>query len=264
MAKFHYMSDLHLEFGALNKNQLNFSGQYLLLAGDITLLNSLDPFKTDKQNRKLRNHTYEFFDYCTSHFEKVFYITGNHESYRSDILMQKELINRYLPKVHYMQDSYCELEDNVVLLGSTLWTSLNNANPNTVMIVSSALNDFSQILYSKRNFTPTDMIDLHRQSVRFLKDSLNKFNDKKVVVMTHHSPCVLGLNNNRYSNDYDHAYYTDLTDMVFDNPNLVAWVHGHTHVQRQYNIEQCNFYSNARGYVGYDKNNFDTHRFFEV
>ena len=50
--RIHYMSDLHLEFGALDKPLPK--GEVLVLAGDITLAASLDPARTDKSARAVR------------------------------------------------------------------------------------------------------------------------------------------------------------------------------------------------------------------
>ena len=43
--RIHYMSDVHLEFGALDKPLPE--GDVVVLAGDITLLAALDPAKAD-------------------------------------------------------------------------------------------------------------------------------------------------------------------------------------------------------------------------
>lgn len=248
------MSDLHLEFGALDEDLTKFTGQYLLLAGDITLLNALNPTKTDKDNRKLRKRTHAFFDIVTQNFEKVFYITGNHESYSSDILKEKEIVNTYLPKVHFLENESIELENDIVLYGSTLWTSLNDNNPNDVMRVSTILNDFRQISYGKRLFTPTDFIHFHNKGLYELKKTLKNYENKKIVVMTHHSPCHLGLSDIRSDPYYDSAYYTDLSNIMLNYENLLHWVHGHTHVQKEYEVGHTKVYSNARGYKNIEVN----------
>ena len=50
--RIHYMSDVHLEFGALDKPLPK--GDVVILAGDITLLAAMDPAKTDASARAVR------------------------------------------------------------------------------------------------------------------------------------------------------------------------------------------------------------------
>ena len=77
--RIHYMSDVHLEFGALDKPLPE--GDVVILAGDITLLVAMDPAKTDASAQRVRAATQRFFGAVTSRFAKVVYLMGNHEHY---------------------------------------------------------------------------------------------------------------------------------------------------------------------------------------
>ena len=57
--RIHYMSDVHLEFGALQTRLPK--GEVVILAGDITLLAAMDPAKPDASARAVRKNTLQFF-----------------------------------------------------------------------------------------------------------------------------------------------------------------------------------------------------------
>src|SRR5688572_23244280 len=95
--RIHYMSDVHLEFGALDKPLPK--GDVVVLAGDITLLAALDPSKTDARARRLREVTLEFFDTAQRSFDLVVYLMGNHEHYGFCIDESADAIRHHLPGV---------------------------------------------------------------------------------------------------------------------------------------------------------------------
>jgi predicted phosphohydrolase len=79
-----YCSDLHLEFWEnrdfLEESPLQSEGEILLLAGDII------PFAMmEKAN--------DFFDSVSASFDRVYWLPGNHEYYRSDAAMRSGTIH---------------------------------------------------------------------------------------------------------------------------------------------------------------------------
>lgn len=264
MPKFHYMSDLHLEFKPLSSHE--FGGENLILAGDISLLSCLDPKKTDSDNRSLRKRTLAFFNKMQENFERVFYLTGNHESYRFDISQEQETIEKYLPGVIHVNNSFHMIDTDTVLMGGTLWTDMNHGNPLSMMMVKNGMNDFSLIRNGKNVFTPEDAVEKHRETMNFLAEKLDQFADKKVVVATHHSPSVLGLSPHHSGNNIDCGYYSNLENFIVEYPQIKAWVFGHTHIRLDTTIDNCRLLSNARGYQGYEAmaKTFDPNTWFEV
>lgn len=253
MPRFHYMSDLHLEFAALTS--LDFKGENLILAGDITLLNCLDPSKTDADNRSLRKQTLAFFEYVSASFDKVFYLTGNHESYRSDISREREIIQKYLghfPNLYHLDDSRFDIDESTVLLGGTLWTDMNRGNPSDMMIIRGGLNDYRLIKNGKNIFTPEDSLAKHAATMDFFSKQLAELADKKVVIATHHSPSVLGLSHRHHGSNLNAGYYSNLENFILDNPQIKCWVFGHTHLRLDTEIGDCRLLSNARGYHNYE------------
>ena len=79
-------------------------------------------------------------------------------------------------------------------------------------------------------------------------------NNKKVVVVTHHSPSKSSTHP-RYKHDtiMNGAYSSDLNDFILDNPQIKYWTHGHTHEPFRYMIGQCEVICNPRGYKYYEQ-----------
>lgn len=266
MARFHYMSDLHIEFG-MPKSML-FEGENLILAGDISLLGSLNPEKTDALNRKTRDRTLLFFEHMVENFDRVFYLTGNHESYGFNIDLEAEYIQKYLPDVEHLNNTTVWIDEETLLFGGTLWTDMNAHNPVTMETVRNGMNDFHIIFKNgHRIFHPQDAIDKHRETMYHLSELVKTHPEKKIVVATHHAPSALGLNPIHHgSGDMNFGYYTDLDQFIMDHPNITHWVFGHTHIQTEFEIGSTKVLSNAKGYEGYEASakTFNPDKWFEV
>lgn len=250
MPKIHYMSDLHLEFAGFDASKLH--GENLILAGDITLLSCLDPKRTDARNRKLRAKTLDFFNTVCANFDRVFYLTGNHESYHFDISLEKDTIREYLPNVIHLDNTRYDLDENTVLLGGTLWTNMNNGNPLDMLAIQKGMNDFTYIKNQKLPFTPEDARLKHAETLYFLANELANLDDKKVIIATHHSPSSIGLSGKHHGNNLNSGYYSDLENFIFMHPQIKAWIFGHTHIRLDFMLGDCRLLSNARGYYGHE------------
>jgi predicted phosphohydrolase len=261
------MSDIHLEFG-MNKF-MPIEGENLILAGDITCLRCLHPTKMDADNRKLRDRTELFFKNAVENFNNVFYVTGNHESYGFTINREADYIREFLPsKVIHLNDSYHVLDDETVVMGGTLWTDMDNSDPMKMMLVEMYMNDFRYIYTDDKHkieFTAANAVFRHKTTKQFLADALEKFKDKKVIVVSHHAPTYQGINR-EHSSNLDPGYASNMENFILDNPNIKAWVFGHTHIQTKFQIGETMLYSNAQGYIGYENTakTFNPDTWFEV
>lgn len=266
MNRFHYMSDLHIEFAMPKASDLLVSGENLILAGDITLLACLDPTKTDAQSRKLRDRTLKFFEIMQENFKRVFYLTGNHESYHGDINDQTRLVKDHLPGVIHLNDSSYEFEDGTVIMGGTLWTDMNRGNPMTMMMIESGMNDFRYIDNGDQPFIALDATVRHAATKSFLKNELERYRDRNVVVATHHSPSYRGNGAEHTSSSLTDGYCSEMEDFIIAHPQIKYWVFGHTHVQMSFKVGETTLVSNARGYEGYEMSatKFKSDRYFEV
>lgn len=262
--KFYYMSDLHIEFAS--PRFMGISGDNLILAGDISLLKCLNPRMTDAQNRKLRDRTLTFFDIVRENFQRVFYVTGNHESYGFDINLEAEYIEKYLPGVIHLNDSSYHLDDSTVVLGGTLWTDMNKNNPLAHRVVGAGMNDFRYIEMGKDRFYTKHAYEKHTKTMEFLTTELEANKHKNCVVVTHHSPTYRGVNPYHGGNHLDAGYASALDEFIMDRTQVKYWVFGHTHIQSKFEIGETTLVSNARGYEGYESTatSFNPDTYFEV
>jgi Icc-related predicted phosphoesterase len=265
--RIHYMSDLHLEFGALDKPLPK--GEVLVLAGDITLLAVLDPAKTDQSARNVREATLRLFEEAQRNFDKVVYLMGNHEHYGFCIDDSADAIRRHFPGVTLLEDGHIELGD-AILCGATLWTDMGGGDPVAELAIQRSMSDFYVIETRDgervRALRPADVRGRFKTSLAHIGKLADENPEKKVVVATHHAPSKLGVAPSQQASRINAAYYTDLHAFIAERPNISAWIHGHTHVQTEYDIGQCRVRSNARGYAGREQAavNFEPGRWFEI
>lgn len=261
--KINVTSDLHLEFDDLELP----GGDVLILSGDVCEAKNVkadryDPngvmFDFERANRRPDRYIRFFKEEC-SKYRHVLYVMGNHEHYgfRYDKTYSQLLVN--MPdNVRLLEQETTEI-DGVVFMGATLWTDCNNGDPITMMQLRSSMNDYRivQNYYKDKGqyfkLTPEFTHKVHRDTVAYFKEELAKYQDRKVVVITHHSPSKQSIKP-KYQGDYhmNGGYSSDLEQFILDHPQIKAWTHGHTHDTFDYQIGQCRVICNPRGYVGYE------------
>ena len=231
-------------------------GDALILGGDITLINCLDPDSPHYHDgRQLRERTMAFFDRCGRSFGRVFYIIGNHEAYNYNLTWAPAVIRKTFPKVTLLDDSVIDLGSEVILVGGTLWTDMRQGK--AAFAVGRAMNDFRCITvhdpktHHERRFTPEDAVVRFKKTKALIARTAKKHKDKIIVVATHHAPDVRAINPEHVDDRYgiNHGYYTDLSGFIAEHRNIKWWTCGHTHIQTSFNVAQCTVISNARGYV---------------
>lgn len=261
--KVNVISDLHLEFDDLELP----GGDVLILSGDVCEAKNIkadryDPngimFDFERANRRPDRYIRFFKEECAK-YRHVLYVMGNHEHYgfRYDKTYSQLLVN--MPdNVRLLEQETTEI-DGVVFMGATLWTDCNNGDPITMMQLRSSMNDYRvvQNYYKDKGqyfrLTPEYTYQVHKDTVRYFTEELTKYADRKVVVITHHSPSKQSIKP-KYQGDYhmNGGYSSNLEQFILDHPQIKAWTHGHTHDTFDYQIGQCRVICNPRGYVGYE------------
>jgi len=279
-------SDLHLEFGPLEiKNPGDVD--ILILSGDILVakdLLSLDyffvPGMAKVQGASTRFH--EFMQGVCREFNEVIYVAGNHEHYHGDFATTYKILKdnlAYLSNLHILDKETFELND-VVFIGSTLWTDMNGGDPATLNHIRKCMNDFrivdnSNEIVSYKTYFP-DPKDNTKNVVVF-KERVSKFSPdqamvehkkcldyisavyrntppwKTIVVVGHHTPSHKSCHP-RYANDdlMNGGYHSDLEHFIKQRSSIKLWTHGHTHEKFDYKIGDCRVVCNPRGYDGYE------------
>ena len=261
-------SDLHLEFGDLDlHNEEN--ADVLILGGDIFVVDDLRGFSTDDSNNIIakslsvtaRAERYNnFIVRCSERFPHVILIMGNHEHYHGDYaITAKTLRSTFgdLKNVHFL-DKEWRIINGVLFYGGTLWTNMNNEDPNTMHRIRFMMNDFNCIKNTseegKKVFMPEDAVEDHYAFRRGLDAVLEKHPDVPVVVVGHHAPSKASTHP-RYKHELvmNGAYSTNLDDFILDRRQIKLWTHGHTHEDFDYMIGTTRVVCNPRGYINYEE-----------
>lgn len=234
-------SDLHLDFAPVHQEFFEWRGDVLLLAGDIA---------EDDNLRKMD----DFWSRVADMAAEVYMVCGNHEFYRSEIDVASEHIREYLskyPNIRLLENEVVKT-NGVNLFGATLWTDFDNSDPFSVMDAQAMLSDYRQIRFKKngyRRIHPADIYNLHKQSLDKLRSSIMS-SDGATVVMTHHGPSFQSIDAKYVGDSLNGAYVTELDEFILDSPQIKAWVHGHVHTYKDYQIGECRVMVNSRGYPG--------------
>jgi len=259
--KIKVVSDLHLETCEHDQGVPDLGeGEVLILGGDILCARH---FKKDGPLKKVYN---DFLKRCVDNFDWVLYLAGNHEAYGYNYEGTWDVLKENLPEgIHLMENSVVKIKD-WNFIGATLWTDFRNENALEMMEAKNCMNDYKTIRIGSnyRKLNPDDTLKFHKKSKQFLLDTLPMFKNQKVWVLTHHAPSYQSVHPKyRNSGIANGAYVSDLDDLIFDNPIIKYWSHGHTHESMDYMIGGCRVISNPRGYFPTEVNpDFDSN--FEV
>jgi len=281
-------SDLHLEFGTIDLTN-DDGADVLVLSGDILVAKDLTQYSEILQGSR-SNKFHEFFQRCSERFHNVVYIAGNHEHYHGDFQETYKILKEhleYLDNVHVLDNEVVEIQD-VTFVGGTLWTDLNKRDALTLWHIKSCMNDFRVIkngtmknrvpLYKRDStgsyvvdelnrkvqegtkfkdlpkvFTPEDSVEAHETFRAYIR-LVTEDQSKKFVVVGHHAPSNLSIHD-MYKHDtlMNGAYYSDLSELMLDRPNIKLWTHGHVHNSFDYMIGETRVLCNPRGYVGHEQ-----------
>lgn len=289
--KIAYASDIHLEFSPITLENTQ-DADVLVLAGDICVGEQLlDPSGLDLDYRSTRIHT--FFKDCSKKFNHIIYIRGNHESYHGDfpgILKHLKSKLGYIKNLHILEKDHIIIDD-VIFVGGTMWTNMNDNDDNTHKCVSQLMNDFRIISnsnnmveylvpdysegsydyhlklqepehkppmvkkYKPAKFTTRDAVNEFNETVDYIKKTIADNLGKEMVVITHHSPSYRNIPpeyKNEYQVEMNGGYHSDLDDLICGPNNIAVWINGHTHTRYASYIGRTLSTCNPRGYAGHD------------
>ncbi len=166
-----------------------------------------------------------------------------------------------LPNVHYYQNKVVRI-DNVDFILSTLWSHIR---PEDEYFVHRGMNDFRQILYNGRRFTPADFNAEHEKCQDFIKQSVAESTAKRIVVVTHHLPSMAVVAPEHKGSLLNSAFATELDNFIADSC-IDAWIFGHSHANEEAIIGNTRLVCNQLGYVYYNEHlaGFDGKRFIEI
>lgn len=235
--KIQYASDLHLEFPEnrefLKKNPIQPAGDLMVLAGDIILF------------KELNNHL-DFFKYLSDHFERTYWIPGNHEYYHSEITDKPSAFHEAILENVFLMNNQVIVYENLRFIFSTLWTKINPAHQ---WEIEKRINDFHVIKYNGYRFSTDRYNQLHELSLKFINGALEDPDELPTVVVSHHVPTFMNYPEKYHGDILNEAFAVELFDLIeSDGPDF--WIYGHHHCNGEdFNVGNTILVTNQLGYV---------------
>ena len=242
--KIQYASDLHLEFPSnseyIQKNPFKVTGDILILAGDIHIINDDEILKNP------------FWDWASKNYKQVIIAYGNHEFYKDlDLSTMKDGYKyKIRDNIYYYYNCIISLNEDIDIIISTLWSYIKKENEYDCI---TSVNDFNLIKYNNKKLTADNFNSEHKKCLEFIKKSLNESKAKIKVVVTHHVPSKL-LNAKEFDGSkINDAFTVDLTDYI-KKCGAKYWIFGHSHRNINKLIGNTYCLCNQLGYISYGEN----------
>lgn len=201
-------------------------------------------------------------------------VSGNHEHYGMDIHKNLNAMRQaaQVHNIHFLENDEVVI-NGVRFLGCTLWTDFELYNreqrKNCMLDAQQYLNDFKHIRIDNGqwNFTPIDSIEMHKESVKWLKQKIDEPFDGPTIVVTHHAPSYKSVVP-RFQGDLLSACFASNLDHLMDGSKIELWVHGHMHDSLDYEVNGTRVICNPRGYCrfegGEENSDFDPKLLIEI
>jgi len=239
--KLQYASDLHLD-----KDSPPFSVLIEPVAPDLALCGDIgSPWSSVYS---------DFLKWCSTRWQRVFLIAGNHEYFTSDSTKTYDDTENqirtvaagagsniiYLQRGSYRIDAY-----KIIVVGATLWTEPDirhwDKMSSGVIGYPGYRGEYDAIWMKDeytgkpRNLHPSDVIQLHLRDREFFKQFLNNTwgsvadmeDDWRIIVLSHHLPSF-SLNPAKFAGHPLVSCYAVALDDLIKEP-IVAWLCGHSH-----------------------------------
>lgn len=258
------ISDIHADYNAHKKYKFNFESDYVINCGD-TAGNAKACIKWISNNMKrgllvMGNH----FGYSSafpeldqkpspldiSNNEPLLRHPKNSKSNQMLLLSKKYTRDE---KLRFISNSKAEL-DNIIILGTTLYTDFalygDEHIEESMYQAKHFINDFRLITvrghrkYTRtpdgwkvkmvkreegipRLYTPEDHAYYFNFSFNFLKEKVEEYKDKKIIIATHFAPSPYSLDPKYAGSPLNPFFASNLNEFIINNPQIRLWAHGH-------------------------------------
>lgn len=239
------LSDLHIDqnppFTLENKNI------FTIIAGDIS------------------KNTDITVNWIKSNLTNGIFIEGNHAFVKDGVPLQEvySKLQQAFPlnsSISFLQNTY-KIIENKVFVGCTLWTDFCLKLEGQIKSIEHQnLSKYIRGRYiDSRTGNILDLTPLY--TIKEFKKSLNmidwvckKFEEKDIVVITHHCPSLKCSAPKFLNNALNPALISDLESFIQERKNIKYWICGHCHRDPlDTYIGNCRLLMNTRGYMKYNE-----------
>lgn len=263
MMKFRVFSDLHININKdnnlLKELQRNTSDDVLnVICGDIS----------GNYNQSV--------NWIKKYCKKALFVSGNHElaAYDDTNSIQEinDLFRSFLipPNYLYLQNDFISYDD-VLFIGCTLFTdyeygieSYDNQNQ---CLAEYFLNDFRFGTYSlgdeKCELEPYHYREFFDESLDFIKETIEKYKDYKIVIITHHGCSPKSISQQYLNHKLNASFVSNLDDFILQHQQIKYWIHGHLHSNSDYMLGNTRVICNPLGYIN-ENTNFNSNLILEI
>jgi len=201
----------------------------------------------------------------------VMYTPGNHEFY-GEPLWEHQARLAFRAKeceIDFLNNSTV-VHNGVRFIGSTLWTDFNlhNSRDLAMLAAPTTISDYIAIdvedddMFSGQ-VTPAIILNEHEHSIKYVISQLEIPFDGKTVVMTHHAPSELSVEEHYRSTKFPPYYASRLENVMLDHAPAL-WIHGHIHASSDYMVGDTRVIANPRGSKARPNPNFKPDLIIEV
>jgi hypothetical protein len=275
--KFDLISDLHEDINNWSLQEPNEGSEVLVIAGDLAEYGSL------------KKNIFETLRDASFMYKNTIYVAGNHEFYGDNYQrVVRELKSKCdtFGNVHFLHGNSVFIDD-IVFVGGTLFTDMNDNDDATKRVVRQCMADFFYITYGEKSpnplvdkaiassawdfpgdqlnnyshtvygdmriCTPDDYVTEHRKMLLSFEDECTKYADKKIVLVTHHAMSEKSVMP-RFQTDYlmNGGYRSHLEWFFEKHKNIAVHCHGHMHDIIRYDVANTRVYCNPYGYFKYE------------
>lgn len=229
---FQLFSDLHLEYKE-GYPRIPPQAPYLILAGDIGHI--------DDNNYK------QFISYCSTHWDSVIIVLGNHEFYhnkktKSELLHEYRCFFSLFDNIYLLEKTKIQLED-FEIIGCTMWSFIEAEYLNMVNCVH------------KIQYTSTiQSIDERMESNNLLFEEcknwlVTNYNpNKKTIIITHHPITQENVRQDRWKHEPKELLSSFCCDLDLSTNTQCICISGHTHYSHDFVRNNVRYISNQMGY----------------
>lgn len=253
------ISDIHADYNASHRYNFNFGDDFIINCGDTAGNSKVADTWNNNYIKEgvviIGNHlgyssSYPELD-GIQNFEKYQSLTHPSNTKNVQIVDYVQNLKR---NIAFLHNSYIEYK-GIIIIGTCLYTDFElygkERADEAINYAQRAMNDFRlpQMLKRKKYcqdsegnwfveafkkkdervqpFSVTDHLFFFHYSFNYIKQTVEEFKHKPIIVVTHHAPSPYSISEEYKGSMLNPAFASNLNKFIIDHPQIRLWCHGH-------------------------------------